>query len=161
MEQSLIFVKPDGVERGLVGEIISRFEKAGLTIAGMKMVWIDKDHAKKHYSAHVGKSFYPPVENYVTSGPIVVAVLEGPGAVAVVRKMVGSTEPHSALPGTIRGDFAHMTYSHADGEASHLGLRNVIHASGNLEEAKEEIKLWFKDNELHSYSLVHHKHTRK
>lgn len=159
-ERSLVFVKPDGVERGIVGEIISRFERVGLVIVGMKMVWISKDHAKKHYAAHVDKPFYPPVENYVTSGPVVAFVLEGHNAVALVRKLVGSTEPNTSAPGTIRGDYAHMTYAFSDGEGSHLGLRNVIHASGNLEEAKEEINLWFTPEELHSYELVHHKHMR-
>ena len=161
IEQTLVFVKPDGVERGIVGEIITRFERVGLTIIGMKMVWADADHAKKHYSAHVEKPFYPPVEKYVTSGPVVAFVLEGPSAVKVVRKMVGSTEPHSAAPGTIRGDYAHLTYDYVDnGDNKDLSLRNIIHASGELDEAKEEIKLWFTPKELHSYSLVHHKHTR-
>lgn len=159
-ERSLVFVKPDGVERGLVGEIISRFERVGLTIVGMKMVWIDSDHAKKHYSAHVGKSFYSAVENYVTSGPVVAMVLEGHNAVKLVRKLVGGTEPNSAAPGTIRGDFSHMTYEFSDGEGSHLGLRNIIHASGNLEEAKDEINLWFKPEELYNYELVLNKHMR-
>lgn len=162
IEQTLVFIKPDGVERGLVGEILQRFERVGLTIIGMKMVWADADHAKKHYSAHVEKSFYPPVEKYVTSGPVVAFVLEGPSAVALVRKMVGSTEPHSAAPGTIRGDYAHLTYGYVDAEDADEDrtLKNVIHASGELDEAKEEIKLWFQPEELHSYQLVHHKHTR-
>lgn len=161
VERTLVFVKPDGVERGLVGEIISRFEKVGLTIVGMKMVWADANHTKKHYSAHVDKSFYPPVEKYVTSGPVVAFVLEGPSAVKLVRKMVGSTEPHSAAPGTIRGDYAHLTFSYVDdGDHSDLSLRNIIHASGEIDEAEEEIKLWFLPEELHSYTVVHHKHTR-
>ncbi len=159
-EKSLVFVKPDGVERGLVGEIISRFERVGLIIVGLKMVWIKPDHAKKHYAAHVEKSFYLPVENYVTSGPVVALVLQGHNAVSLVRKMVGGTEPNSAAPGTIRGDFAHMTYAFSDGDGAHLGLRNVIHASGNVEEAEEEIKLWFTPEELHAYELVHTKHMR-
>ena len=159
-EKSLVFIKPDGVERGLVGEIISRFEKVGLLIAGLKLVWIDRDHAKKHYSAHVDKPFYPPVEDYVTSGPVVAMVLQGHNAVALVRKLVGSTEPNTAPPGTIRGDFAHMTYEFSDGEGKGLGLRNVIHASGNKEEAEEEVSLWFKSEELFDYKLVHHKHMR-
>ncbi len=159
-EQSLVFIKPDGVERGIVGEIISRFERVGLVIVGMKMVWVDKEHARKHYSAHVEKSFYPPVEEYVTSGPVIAMVLEGHGAVGLIRKLVGGTEPNTALPGTIRGDYAHMTYAHADNEGKHLGLRNVVHASGNVEEAQQEVQLWFTSKELHSYKLVHHKHMR-
>ena len=160
IERTLIFVKPDGVERGLVGEILTRFEKVGLKLVGLKMVLVSKDHAKKHYSAHVGKAFYPPVEDYVTSGPVVAAVLEGVGAVALVRKLVGGTEPHSAALGTIRGDFAHMSYAYADGPAKALGLRNIIHASGNKEEAEQEIKLWFDSKELFDYKLLHEKHTR-
>ena len=159
-ERSVVLVKPDGLQRGLIGEIISRFERVGLVIVGMKLVWIDADHAKKHYSAHVEKSFYLPVENYVISGPVLAFVLEGHNAVALVRKLVGTTEPNTSAPGTIRGDFAHMTYEFSDGEGASLGLRNVVHASGNLEEANEEIDLWFKSEELHNYKLVHHKHMR-
>jgi len=159
IEQSLVFIKPDGVERSLVGEIITRFEKVGLTIVGLKMVWIDEDHAKKHYSAHVDKPFYPPVEKYVTSGPVVAMVLEGIGAVSLVRKMVGSTEPHGAQPGTIRGDYAHVNYAYAD--ETGLGLKNIIHASGSLEEAEKEVSLWFSPEEIHSYETVHEKHIRK
>ena len=139
IEQTLVFIKPDGVERGLIGEIFSRFEKVGLKIVGMKMVHPTKEHTQKHYSAHVGKDFYTHVENFIISGPVAAAVLEGVGAVSLVRKMVGGTEPHSAAPGTIRGDFAHMNYAYADGPAKQKGLRNVIHASGNDEEAKIEI----------------------
>jgi nucleoside-diphosphate kinase len=156
VEQSLVFIKPDGVERGIIGEIISRFEKVGLTIVALKMLWIDADHAKKHYSAHVDKSFYPPVEKYVTSGPVVAMVLEGIGAVALVRKLVGGTEPHGAQPGTIRGDYAHVNYAYADENG--IGLKNIIHASGNLEEAKQEVSLWFKPEEIHSYAPVNNKH---
>ena len=159
VEQSLIFLKPDGVERGLVGEVISRFERVGLAIAAIKMVWISADHAKKHYAAHTGKDFYTYVEKYVTSGPVVAAVIQGVNAVAVVRKLVGGTEPASAAPGTIRGDFAHMDYDHADNAGKHLGLRNIIHASGSVEEAKQEIDLWFEKDEVHTYKNVHDAHT--
>lgn len=160
VEKTLVFVKPDGVERGLVGEIFARFEKVGLKIVGMKMVRADIEHIKKHYAAHVGKDFYPPIENFIASGPVVAAVLEGVGAVALVRKMVGGTEPHSAAPGTIRGDYAHMNYAYADGPAKDKGLRNVIHASGNVEEAEVEVELWFGKDELFDYELLHEKHTR-
>ncbi len=161
LERTLVFIKPDGVERGLVGEILTRFERVGLTIVGMKMVWVDQDHTKKHYQAHVDKPFYLPIEEFITSGPVVAFVLEGHAAVALVRKMVGGTEPHSAAPGTIRGDYAHMNYAFADSdEGKSLGLRNVIHASGEKDEADKEIELWFTPEELHSYQLVHHKHMR-
>ena len=156
-EQTLVLIKPDGVQRGLIGELTTRFEKAGLTIIGMKMVWIDKAFAKKHYSAHVKKSFYPTLEAMITEGPVVAMVLEGVHAVEQVRKMVGPTEPRKAPPGTIRGDYAHVSYEYADKKG--VAVKNLIHASGNKAEAKQEIKLWFKKQELHTYQTVHQKHT--
>lgn len=161
IERSFVFIKPDGVERGLSGDIISRFEKVGLTIVGMKMVWVDRDFAKKHYIEHVEKAFYPPNEDYVTSGPVLAMVLEGVGAISLIRKMVGGTEPHSALPGTIRGDLSHISYSYADGTGKGISVRNIIHASSDSDDAKREIELWFKDEELYSYDIVHNKHLRK
>ena len=157
IEKTLVLVKPDGVQRGLIGEIIKRFENAGLKIAGMKMVWIDKKFAKEHYKAHVGKKFYPGLEAMITEGPVVAMAIEGVHAVAQVRKMVGDTEPQGAAPGTIRGDFAHVSYDYADKKG--IAIKNLIHASGSKEEAVTEIKLWFSKNELHSYSTVHQVHT--
>ncbi|MCK4589079.1 MAG: nucleoside-diphosphate kinase [Nanoarchaeota archaeon] len=156
-EQTLVLIKPDGVQRGLIGELTTRFEKAGLTIIGMKMVWIDKAFAKKHYSAHVKKAFYPTLEAMITEGPVVAMILEGVHAVEQVRKMVGPTEPRKAPPGTIRGDYAHVSYEYADKKG--VAVKNLIHASGNKAEAKDEIKLWFKKQELHSYQTAHQKHT--
>ncbi|MBN1157706.1 nucleoside-diphosphate kinase [Candidatus Woesearchaeota archaeon] len=156
IQKSLVLIKPDGVQRALVGEIIKRFENAGLKITGMKMVWIDADFSKKHYSAHVGKSFYPPTEQYITSGPVIAMVLEGIEAVHTVRKIVGSTEPKNSPPGTIRGDFAHMSMAYADGKK--ITIKNLIHASGTIEEAKKEIELWFKKDEIHGYKTVHEVH---
>ena len=156
-EQTLVLIKPDGVQRGLIGELTARFEKVGLTIIGMKLVWIDKAFAKKHYSAHVQKKFYPTLEAMITEGPVVAMVLEGIHAVEQVRKMVGPTEPRTAPPGTIRGDYAHVSYEYAD--KKEVAVKNLIHASGNKEEAQNEIKLWFKKDELHSYQTVHEKHT--
>jgi nucleoside-diphosphate kinase len=158
IEQTLVLVKPDGVQRGLVGEILQRFEKVGLKIVGMKMIWVDADFAKKHYKAHVDKPFYPGLEAMITEGPVIAMALEGIHAVELVRKIVGPTEPRSAQPGTIRGDYAHVSYEYADKEKK--AIKNLIHASGNKEEAKAEIKLWFKKEELHSYPTVHEKHTR-
>lgn len=140
-----------------MGRILSRFEDAGLKIIGMKMRWIDPAHAKKHYSAHVSKPFYPGLEEMITMGPVLAMVIEGIEAVEVVRKIVGSTEPKGALPGTIRGDFAHHSYGHMD--AKKKALRNLIHASGNAEEAALEVSLWFTPDELHSYPTVHDIHT--
>ena len=149
VEHTLVLIKPDGVYRGVVGEIITRFERAGLKIIAMKMVWIDKDFAKKHYGAHLKKSFYPNLEEYITAGPVVAMVLEGVEAVEVVRKIVGPTEPKSAMPGTIRGDYAHISYAHADKTGK--SVCNLIHASGTPEEADDEILLWFDPTEIHTY----------
>ena len=157
IEKTLVLIKPDGVQRSLSGEIISRFEKVGLKIVGMKMVWVDKDFAKKHYKAHVGKPFYAGLETMITEGPVIAMALEGIHAVELVRKIVGPTEPKSAPPGTIRGDYAHVSYSYADKKG--IAIKNLIHASGNFDEAKAEIELWFKKDELHTYRTVHEAHT--
>jgi nucleoside-diphosphate kinase len=159
-EKTLVLIKPDGVQRSLVGKIIERFENVGLKIIAMKMVWIDKEFAKKHYTDDISKRRGEKVRNLlldlITMGPIVAIALEGIEAVNLVRKMVGETEPSSAAPGTIRGDFAHVNFQHAD--KVEKAIRNLVHASGNKEEAKAELKLWFKDNEMHSYESVHDKH---
>jgi len=149
IEHTLVLVKPDGVYRGLIGEVIQRFERAGLKVVGMKMLWIEKDFAKKHYHAHLKKGFYPGLEQYITAGPVVAIVLEGIKAVDIVRKIVGSTEPEKALPGTIRGDYCHVNIAFADNKKK--SVFNIIHASGTVEEAKEEILLWFDPPELCNY----------
>jgi len=155
-ERTLILIKPDGVQRGLMGRIIQRFEDVGLKVVGMKMQWVNAEFAREHYKEHVEKSFYPGLEAMITEGPVVAFVLEGLHSVELVRKMVGATEPKSALPGTIRGDFAHHSYSFTDAQGK--SIKNLIHASGNIEEAKQEVSLWFKPEELHSYETVHEKH---
>ncbi|HKL24081.1 MAG TPA: nucleoside-diphosphate kinase [Candidatus Nanoarchaeia archaeon] len=152
MEKTLVLIKPEGVKRHLAGTIIQRFENAGLKIIGMKQVWVDSEFSQKHYSEHVGKTFYQSLEKYITEGPVIAIVLEGVNAVENVRKIVGGTEPKSSPPGTIRGDFAHMSFQYADSKGN--PLKNLIHASGNTEEAKKEISLWFKDYELHSYKTM-------
>ncbi len=157
VERTLVLVKPDGVERGLIGIITTRFEHVGLKIVGMKMVWIDRDFSKKHYAAHAEKPFYKGLEAFIISSPVVAMVLEGIDAIDIVRKMVGSTEPKASAPGTIRGDFAHHSYSYADKKG--IAIRNLIHASGSKDDARNEIALWFKKEELHSYPTVHEKHT--
>jgi nucleoside-diphosphate kinase len=157
IERTLVLIKPDGVQRGLIGELTQRFERVGLKIVGMKMVWVSKEFAKKHYKAHVDKKFYSGLEAMITEGPVVAMVLEGVHAVELVRKMVGSTEPKSAAPGTIRGDYAHISYAHADKKG--VAIKNLIHASGNIGEAKAEIKLWFKNEEMHTYKTVYEVHT--
>lgn len=157
IERTLVLIKPDGVERALIGQIITRFENAGLKIVGMKMKWVDKEFSRKHYAAHVDKPFYKSLEAFIISGPVVAMVLEGIHAVEIVRKMVGPTEPKAAQPGTIRGDYAHHSYSYADKKG--IAIKNLIHATGTKEEAKQEIALWFSKEELHSYATVHEKHT--
>jgi len=156
IEKTLVIIKPDGVERGLVGEILKRFENAGLKIVGMKMVWIDKKFAEKHYEAHKAKPFFKELVEFITEGPVVAFVVEGVHAVENARRLVGATSPNEAAPGTIRGDFAHISMAYASKKG--LGGKNVIHASGSKQEADSEIKLWFKKEELHSYTTVDEKH---
>ncbi len=156
MEQTLVLIKPDGVQRGLAGEILTRFEKVGLKISGMKMVWVDADFSKKHYAAHIEKAFYPGLEKMITEGPVIALVLQGLHSVELVRKMVGATEPKSALPGTIRGDYAQHSYSYSDDKG--IAIKNLIHASGTSEEAIAEVVLWFAPEELHNYNTVSEKH---
>lgn len=156
MQRTLVLVKPDGVQRALIGKIIERFENVGLKIVGMKMIYINTTLAKEHYSEHVDKPFYKGLEKYITEGPVIAIVFEGLHAIEIVRKIVGSTEPKSSLPGTIRGDFAHHSYQYTDRVGK--SMKNLIHASGNLEDAKREVSLWFKDEELHTYKTVHEIH---
>jgi nucleoside-diphosphate kinase len=157
IEQTLVLIKPDGVKRGLIGEVTKRFELRGLKIVGIKMVRVDPDFSKKHYAAHIDKKFYLGLEKFIISGPIVAMIIEGIDAVEVVRKIVGSTEPKGADLGTIRGDYAHTSYGHADEQGK--AIENLIHASGNSDEAKQEVALWFSIDELHSYKLSHEEHT--
>ena len=156
IERSLVIIKPDGVERSLVGEVIRRFENTGMKLVGMKMVWINKKFAEEHYKAHNTKPFFKELVEFITEGPVVAFVIEGVHAVENVRRLVGPTSPHAAPPGTIRGDLAHISMAYASAKGS--GGKNVIHASGSKKEADEEIKLWFKKDELHTYSTVHEKH---
>ena len=156
IERTFVAIKPDGVQRGLIGKIIERFENAGLKIVGMKMKWVDPDFSKIHYQAHVEKKFYKGLEKFIVEGPVVAMVLEGLHAVEIVRKIVGPTEPKEAQPGTIRGDFAHHSYEYTDKKG--IAIKNLIHASGNKKEAEEEVKLWFSIDELYDYKTVHEKH---
>ena len=156
IQRTLVLLKPDAVQRAIMGTIITRFENAGLKIVGMKMMWVDNEFSKKHYSAHVGKPFYKGLEEFITFGPVIAMVIEGVEAIETVRKIVGSTEPKKAQPGTIRGDFAHHSYAYADKKG--IAIKNLIHASDSLESAKKEIELWFKKNELHTYKTVHELH---
>lgn len=160
LERTLVLLKPDAVERGLIGAITTRFEQAGLKIVGLKMYWCDEDFAKRHYTEDVARRRGEHVRKFMVemlcSGPSVAMVLEGVEAIELVRKMVGATEPKAAAPGTIRGDFAHISYAYAD--AKKIGIKNVIHASSSKEDAEVEIALWFSQAELFSYETVQEKH---
>jgi nucleoside-diphosphate kinase len=159
MERTLILLKPDAVKRGIVGEIISRFEKAGIKIVGMKMVSPDEEHYFHHYEtisklkSRIGEDVFQRNSQFMMSGPVVALVLEGVEAVGIVRKMVGSTEPKAAQPGTIRGDYSHISFEHSNNRDA--ALPNIIHASGNSEEAKQEVAHWFSDQELFNYQTIH------
>lgn len=142
MEQTLIILKPDVVQRGLLGEIIRRIEQRGLRIAGMKMQWISRELAERHYSEHQGKSFYESLLAFITSAPVVVMLVEGPQAIAVMRAMMGKTNSSVAAPGTIRGDYG-LSNRH-----------NLIHGSDSSESATREIALFFKPEEIFSYQRV-------
>ncbi len=156
IERTFVAIKPDGVKRALAGEIIRRLENAGLKIVGMKMFWVDKEFSQKHYAEHVDKPFYKGLEEYIISGPVIAMVLEGVNAVEAVRKIVGPTEPGKAPPGTIRGDYAHHTFSYTD--AAGKSTMNLIHASGNAKDAEKELSLWFSAQELFRYKLNHEHH---
>jgi len=156
LQQTLVLVKPDGVSRGLTGDVIKRVEQRGLKIVGLKLVKIDSDFSKKHYAAHVEKKFYKGLEKFIVSGPVVAMVIEGVDAIENIRKLAGATEGKAALPGTIRGDFSHVSYSHADEKG--IAIKNIIHASGDAEDAEKEIALWFSIDELHSYTRTDETH---
>ncbi len=138
-ERTLVIVKPDGVQRGLVGEIIGRLERRGLKIVALQLRQIDRALAERHYAEHEGKVFYASLIDYITSGPVVTLVLEGPGAIAITRSTVGATRPAEAGPGTIRGDFG-LTVG-----------RNLIHASDKRESAAREVDLFFGGSAVASY----------
>lgn len=139
MERTLIILKPDAVQRGLIGDILARFERRGLRIVAMKLMQVDQATAERHYAVHKGKPFYPGLVNYITSAPVVVLVLEGPNVISIVRTMVGSTRPGEAAPGTIRGDYG-LTVD-----------RNLIHASDAPETAAYEIGIYFGEQDLLNY----------
>lgn len=164
LEKTLVLFKPDTVQRGLVGEILTRFERVGLKIVATKMIAPDKKHYHKHYEeigqmiTRRGEHTFDITLDMMTQGPVIAMVFEGIEAVALVRKLVGTTEPKSAQPGTIRGDYSHMSFGYADG--ADKGIPNLIHASGDPDEAEKEIAHWFSDSELYEYKAVHEKFTR-
>lgn len=179
MERTLIVFKPDAVQRGLVGEILTRFERVGLKVVAMKMLVPDQKLLEKHYpeslvpivgnktkkdwdaygveytetAEEIGRMIVDETRAFMRSGPVIAAVLEGVHAVEVVRKLVGSTGPKDSQPGTIRGDYAHLSLGRAS--LAKKGAANLLHASGDVDEAEMEISLWFKPDELHEYRTVH------
>ena len=138
-ERTLVLIKPDGVQRLLTGRILARYEDRGLKLVGLKLIHVSRDLAERHYAVHREKRFFTGLVDFLTSAPLVAAVLEGPNAIAVVRAMNGATRPHEAAPGSIRGDFALET------------AQNLVHASDSPENAAAEVALWFRDEELLSY----------
>jgi nucleoside-diphosphate kinase len=140
MQRTLVLAKPDAVQRGLIGEIIGRFERKGLKVVGLRLLAVSRALAEEHYAVHAGKHFYDGLVEFIISGPVAAIALEGPDAIAVVRRMVGKTMPNEAEPGTIRGDFGIS------------GLRNLIHASDAPETADAELALWFGADALTDYT---------
>jgi len=139
MERTLVLVKPDGVQRGLVGEIVARFERKGLKVVGLRMLDVPRPLAEAHYQVHAGKHFYAELVDFIVSGPVAAVAFEGPDAIATVRRMIGRTMPNEAEPGTIRGDLGIS------------GLRNLVHASDGAETAESELALWFEPGGLVDY----------
>jgi len=189
IERTLILIKPDGVKRGLIGQIISRFENLGLKIIGIKMIHVDKEFAKKHYPVteawynkvgsntledskkygisakktigtedpvQIGKKVHQWNVEFLTSSPLVTIVIEGVHAIETVRKLAGTTVPNTANPGTIRGDLATTSALHSN--MKNRAIQNLVHTSGNKEEAQREISLWFSESELYKYETFLEKH---
>ena len=141
-ERTFVMIKPDAVQRGLVGEIFSRFEKKGIKLVAMKLVAVSRELAEKHYTVHKGKPFYTPTINYIISSPVIAIVLEGNNVIDMVRQMIGSTDPQKAEMGSIRGDLGQF-----------IG-RNIVHGSDSSETADFEINLWFKPEEITNYKRI-------
>lgn len=139
MERTLVLVKPDGVQRGLVGEILGRLERKGLKVIGLRLLEVPRDMAERHYAVHAGRHFYAGLVEFITSGPVAAIAVAGPDAVAIVRRLVGQTMPSQADPGTIRGDLGVS------------GLRNLVHASDAPDTAEAELILWFEAGALLDY----------
>jgi nucleoside-diphosphate kinase len=164
MEKTLVIFKPDAVQRSIVGEIFTRFERVGFKIVAIKMLEPEYDHYYQHYEgigtlkSRKGDEIFESQLASMQEGPIIAMVLEGVDAVETVRKMVGSTEPKSALPGTIRGDYAHVSYGAASSVGK--GVGNIVHASADQDEAEKEIAHWFKTDEVYEYEATHEKFTQ-
>lgn len=164
MQQTLIIFKPDAVMRGIVGEILTRFERAGFKIVAAKMVEPSYEHYEQHYEGigtlktRKGEEIFQSTLASMKDGPVIAMVLEGVEVVEAVRKMVGDTQPKTATPGTIRGDYAHVSYDQASSVGR--GVANIIHASADADEAAKEIAHWFAESEIIEYRAVHEKFTQ-
>jgi nucleoside-diphosphate kinase len=141
-ERTFVMIKPDGVQRGFIGEIINRFEKKGLKLVALKLVSVSKELAEKHYGVHKGKPFFKPTVKYITSSPVVAMILEGNNAISLARNIMGKTDPKEASMGTIRGDYGQF-----------IG-RNIVHGSDGPDTAEFEINLWFKPEEIANYTRI-------
>ena len=159
IEQTLVLIKPDGVQRGLIGEVIKRFEQRGLKIVGMKLTNPGKSKAEKHYTESISKKHGKHVRdyllNYITESPIIAIAIQGDSAISAVRKIVGSTYPGEADIGTIRGDFAHVSKEYV---IKNNQGKNLVHASENEEDAIRELAIWFSVDEIHDYTRTEDKH---
>jgi nucleoside-diphosphate kinase len=164
MERTLIIMKPDALQRGIVGEIITRFERVGLKIVAAKVIQPSEEQYFYHYEtigkmiSRRGQQAFDVTLEFMQEGPVIAMVLEGIEAISLVRKMVGTTEPKSAAPGTVRGDYSHISFEYANGRG--VSIPNLIHASGDADDAKQEIKHWFKSEEIFEYETVHEKFTQ-
>jgi nucleoside-diphosphate kinase len=164
MERTLIILKPDALQRGIVGEITTRFERVGLKIVAAKVLQPSEEQYYYHYEtigkmiSRRGQQAFDVTLEFMQEGPVLAMVLEGIEAISLVRKMVGTTEPKSALPGTVRGDYSHISFDYANGKG--VSIPNLIHASGDSDDAKQEIAHWFHDDEIFEYETVHEKFTQ-
>lgn len=163
LQRTLVLLKPDAIHRGIVGDILHRFERVGAKMVGLKMLISTEDTAMRHYTEDIsrrrGEKIREILIKMITSGPIIAIVFEGVEIIEIVRKLVGTTEPKASLPGTIRGDFSHVSYGYAD--AKGIGVFNLIHASTSPEEAESEIAVWFKPEELVSHKPLYTRYTIK
>lgn len=161
VERTLVLLKPDAMARGLAGRIVARFEDALLKVVAAKMVWMDSDLTRRHYfdlEERFGTTVYNLMADFMQTGPVIALVLEGVEAVACTRKLVGPTYPDQAPPGTIRGDFAHMSRAYANEHG--IAVANLVHASGNAIEAEHEIGVWFAKEEIHDYPTAAQQYLR-
>lgn len=164
MERTLILLKPDALQRAIVGEIITRFERVGLKIVAAKVIKPSEEQYYYHYEtigkmiSRRGQEAFDVTLEFMQEGPVLAMVLEGIEAVSLVRKMVGTTEPKAAAPGTIRGDYSHISFNFANSNS--MSIPNLIHASGDLNDAVKEIAHWFKEGEIFEYDTVHDKYTQ-